>query len=82
MTVSTFMEHLHKIFGDDSLYGFSKIDKDLSEKTCCKCSLITLLPYPDLHCIYNPIEFYLMLEDLRQKHAEMLNGVKSFLDTN
>ena len=44
--------HLMDIFGDNSLFGFSRIDKSLAEREGCKCAIVTLLPYPDLEYCY------------------------------
>ena len=82
MTVTSFFEYVNKIFKDETLFGFSSINDDLADKTGCKCALVTLLPYPDLQYMYNAVEYFTMLEDLRKKHIEKLNEIKVFLDTN
>ena len=75
-------KYLLDIFEDDSLFGFSEIDKHLIEKENCKCVLVTLLPYPNLNYAYDEFEFYHMLELLRKQHSDKLNKVKCFLDEN
>ena len=75
-------KHLLTIFGNSSLFGFSKIDKRLAERKNCRCALVTLLPYPDLDYNYNPKEYFIMLGELRKKHAEKMSQVKAFLDAN
>lgn len=82
MTITSFYEYLNKIFEDDTLFGFSSINEDLEDKTGCKCALVTLLPFPSLQYMYNAVEYFIMMEDLRKKHIEKLNEIKLLLDMN
>jgi len=77
-----FLEYLRDVFQDESLFGFSSIDKSLAVKTKCKTALVTFLPYPDLEYMYNAVEYFNMLEELRREHSEKLNKIKAFLDEN
>ena len=82
MNVSSFVKYLKDTFIDESLYGFSAVDESLKQKTGCNRCLVTLLPYPDLAYMYDPFEFYDMLENLRRGLAAKMNAVKAFLDLN
>lgn len=82
MFLSSFREQLLQIFGDESLFGFAAIDDRLAKETGCKCSLVTLLPYPDLQYKYSNVEYLIMTEALWGKHSAMINEVKAFLDEN
>lgn len=80
MVISELLENLYGIFKDRSLYGFSLIDEDLAKGTGCKCVLVTLLPYPDLHYKYNATEYYVLCMELSKEHSEKLDKIKLFLD--
>ena len=80
--ISPLTECLLDVFKDESLFGFSPIDKNLSEKEKCKCSLVTLLPFPDLKYNYNAVEYFVMLEELRKIHSEKLRKIKEFFDAH
>ncbi len=82
MTVTSLLNCLKVLFNDESLYGFSTIDSALAEKTGCKCAVTTLMPYPDLSYMYNPVEFFEMTESLRKEHSEKMAELKKFLDRN
>ena len=82
MTVDALLDCLKAIFKDESLYGFSAIDSSLADQTGCKCALVTLMPYPDLTYMYNPVEFFHMAESLRKEHSEKMTGLKQYLDRN
>ncbi len=82
MTVDALLDCLKMIFKDESLYGFSAIDSSLADQTGCKCALVTLMPYPDLTYMYNPVEFFHMAESLRKEHSKKIAGLKQFLDRN
>lgn len=82
MDASEFVDYLYWIFKDRTLFGFTTLERDLSEKTHCKCVLVTLLPFPDLKYMYNGFEYFEMAEGLRKKHSEKLNKVKLFLQGN
>jgi len=73
---------LTNVFLDKSLFGFAAINDELAAATSCKSAIVTLMPYPDLKYIYNPVEYFQMLEELRIIHGEKLNEIKKFLDIN
>lgn len=75
-------EFLYSLFEDQSLYGYAEIPDELKKQTGCSCSLVTLMPFPDLDKIYRPDEFYLMCEELRQLHSFKMNAIKEFLDAH
>lgn len=82
LTVNSLLDCLKAIFKDESLFGFSAIDSSLADKTGCKCAVVTLMPYPDLTYMYNPVEFFHMSEALRKEHSDKMAEFKKFLDKN
>jgi epoxyqueuosine reductase len=82
VTVDALLDCLKAIFKDESLYGFSAIDSSLADQIGCKCALVTLMPYPDLTYMYNPIKFFHMAESLRKEHSKKIAGLKQFLGRN
>ena len=82
MNLSKVIDFLSDVFKDESLFGFSQINEILADREDCKCAIVTLLPYPDLNYSYNPIEYFIMLQDLWKKHSIMMDRLKSFLDDN
>ena len=82
MNPSKVINFLSAVFKDESLFGFSQINGDLADREGCKCAIVTLLPYPNLDYNYNPIEYLVMLENLRKRHSGLMDKVKDFFDDN
>ena len=72
MTISSLSQKLYDVFEDETLYGFCA--------EASKSALVTLMPFPDLKRLYNPVEFYEMLEGLRAKHSFKISQIKVFLE--